>query len=971
MPKPVHEDTQPIDPLEVPYDQAEAAPVEAREKRSGCGCGCWVAALLTFLLVVALIGVGLFLPPINLYQKLFGVQYTMISANANAIASNDKSLTMIVDPADVGQGFGVALNAVPMEALNPTTEPPQVAISMAAVPVNLALQSPVYRIDTTGTKPGSVSYSVRLPSTVGSADVLDLYAWNATSGKWDFVPSHFDGSGALTTTLNIVPDQLALFQSAPQDQPTVLVSVDVTQTLTPDVAKLATIVAPAGLQPTLQGTLTGSLAAGFDLNAGYLVMPAIRNFTDPRAVDTDTVAAILGNSTLRSDHVTQLIAFARGGYDGVMIDYRSVPVDQRDNFSAFVKDLATNLHGLGLGLGVVVPAAQNVAGSWDTGAYDWRAIGSAADFVEVDFGLDPSAFTPGKDRLVEAMLRWGVGEVNRHKLLLGLSARSVQQVNGEFTSVSDEQALAGLGDVKIEAQKTEADTVEPGTEIRASLDGFKAQSGDDKTIHTPYIDYVDDKGNAVARMWLATADALRFRMDRTADFALRGVAFSDLLAGSVAPSVLQGVMDYKVQLPSTSAERQLALRWRIQGADGTVGEVNTGLNDPLVATIKAPDGNYAINVDVVGAEKDVPRSGAAVAVFAPTVTPTELPSPTPTATPEPTRIAATARPAAPPAAAAPAANAAGGIAVGNFEYGGQVTNVGTGAAGAMQHGGMNWMKVQIKYNSGDGAGGAGAAIAGAHSRGFKILLSVVGNKDQLAAGGDGYIGQYASFVGQVAAQGPDAIEVWNEANLDREWPTGQISGAAYVNVLRQAYQAAKGANGGVMIVSGAPAPTGAEAAFPGQVWNDNHWLGDVVANGGLQYMDCLGAHYNEGIIGPTQTGGDPRDGYYTRYFWGMVNTYWSITGGQKPICFTELGYLSPEGLGPLPGSFAWAANVTVAQQAAWIAQAAALASQSGKVRLMIVWNVDFSVYGSDPQAGYAIIRPGGGCPACDALASAR
>ncbi len=97
--------------------------------------------------------------------------------------------------------------------------------------------------------------------------------------------------------------------------------------------------------------------------------------------------------------------------------------------------------------------------------------------MKVDFGLDPSAFTPGKDRLVEAMLRWTVGEVSRHKLLLGLSARSVQQVNGEFTSVSDEQALAGLGDVKIEAQTTEADTVEPGTEIRAQLDGFKAQSG--------------------------------------------------------------------------------------------------------------------------------------------------------------------------------------------------------------------------------------------------------------------------------------------------------------------------------------------------------------------------------------------------------------------------------------------------------------------------------------------------------------
>jgi hypothetical protein len=35
--------------------------------------------------------------------------------------------------------------------------------------------------------------------------------------------------------------------------------------------------------------------------------------------------------------------------------------------------------------------------------------------------------------------------------------------------------------------------------------------------------------------------------------------------------------------------------------------------------------------------------------------------------------------------------------------------------------------------------------------------------------------------------------------------------------------------------------------------------------------------------------------------------------------------------------------------------------------MLIVWNVDFSQYGADPHAGYAIVRQGGGCPACDVL----
>ena len=90
--------------------------------------------------------------------------------------------------------------------------------------------------------------------------------------------------------------------------------------------------------------------------------------------------------------------------------------------------------------------------------------------------------------------------------------------------------------------------------------------------------------------------------------------------------------------------------------------------------------------------------------------------------------------------------------------------------------------------------------------------------------------------------------------------------------------------------------------------------------------------------------------------------------GGKQACVTEIGYLSPEGYGTLPGGFAWAAETSIAEQATWLAEAAVQAASSGRVRLMIVFNVDFQVWTSDPQAGYAIIRADGSCPACTALA---
>jgi hypothetical protein len=124
------------------------------------------------------------------------------------------------------------------------------------------------------------------------------------------------------------------------------------------------------------------------------------------------------------------------------------------------------------------------------------------------------------------------------------------------------------------------------------------------------------------------------------------------------------------------------------------------------------------------------------------------------------------------------------------------------------------------------------------------------------------------------------------------------------------------------------------------------------------------------MISPVEGEADPRGEHYSYHFWGMVNTYWDAFGGRLPLCFTGLGYLSPEGLGPPPSVFAFSGGTTVAEQAQWLAEAVSLAAASGKVKLIIVWNVDFETYGEDPQAGYAIIRPDGTCPACETLQEA-
>lgn len=310
--------------------------------------------------------------------------------------------------------------------------------------------------------------------------------------------------------------------------------------------------------------------------------------------------------------------------------------------------------------------------------------------------------------------------------------------------------------------------------------------------------------------------------------------------------------------------------------------------------------------------------------------------------------------------------------------GGHVITFNDSTVQLMQVAGMTWMKWQIPYVIGDDSliNVARDRINFAHENGFHVLLSVKGSKDELAALGLDYYPQFAEFLGRIAELGPEAIQVWNEQNLDREWPNGQINPASYVEMLRQAYEAIKAVDPEIMVITGAPAPTGAEGAFGlDSVWNDDRYYAGMAQAGAANYADCIGVHYNEGIVPPTATSGDPRNYYPTQYLPLMLQrAAQPFINFDIPLCFSEMGYLSPEGYGPLPQSFGWAANTSVAEQAEWLRDAITTIAnfQQKRVALVIVWNVDFDVYTEDdPQGGYAIIRPDGTCPACQTIGSLR
>ncbi len=303
------------------------------------------------------------------------------------------------------------------------------------------------------------------------------------------------------------------------------------------------------------------------------------------------------------------------------------------------------------------------------------------------------------------------------------------------------------------------------------------------------------------------------------------------------------------------------------------------------------------------------------------------------------------------------------VASGAFELGGHIRDYGIPYKDKMHYAGMNWVKIQVHFGQ-----GASGAINAAHANGFKIQLSAIGGAAMTAQ--PGFADEYAAWVAGLAAAGADAIEVWNEPNIDREWQIGQISPQAYTNLLCKAYNAIKGANARTDVISAAPAPTGWFGGCGPNGCDDKPWMEGLYAAGAANCMDYIGAHHNAGATSPSARIGhpaNPGDTHHSWFFLPQTELYYNIFRGTRKIVYTEMGYASQEGVPGFSDQFAWARGTNNAQQAAWLAEAVQLSINTGMVRLIIVWNIDFVRYGYDPQDGFAIIRPGGGCPACDAL----
>ena len=300
---------------------------------------------------------------------------------------------------------------------------------------------------------------------------------------------------------------------------------------------------------------------------------------------------------------------------------------------------------------------------------------------------------------------------------------------------------------------------------------------------------------------------------------------------------------------------------------------------------------------------------------------------------------------------------------------------------------LNWMKSQVSWRDVEKVKGQidwsamDVAVKMMHDANVKVMLSIVKAPDW--ARDKGAIinkpGQYdgppadpqdfANFITAVLKRYPNmvqAIEVWNEVNLDREWSTAPqaLDPKRYVTLLKTAYDTIKAIDPNIIVITAALSPTG--ASNDGRYIDDFAYFDKLVAAGMLQYADCVGAHHNGINVPPTADYNNIPERKPRAIFrgpWDNPNHSWAFkttlegyekriqaAGSNLKLCITEFGWPSVEGLkGNLRSGFEFAKDNSLADQADFVDAAITEMQKWGFVRLAYLFNLNYG-----PQVGWSL-----------------
>jgi hypothetical protein len=319
----------------------------------------------------------------------------------------------------------------------------------------------------------------------------------------------------------------------------------------------------------------------------------------------------------------------------------------------------------------------------------------------------------------------------------------------------------------------------------------------------------------------------------------------------------------------------------------------------------------------------------------------------------------------------------------------------------MEQAGVTWLKVQLPWKDmqPDGPTGRNDEFFGraeqyledAARRGFSVMISVVkapgwARTNQAEDGppdNPQYLADFITLVLNEINAGDarpmlgdyiDAVEVWNEPNLLREWQgTLPFNGAGYMRLFEPAYRAVRAYSPTIAVITGGLAPT----STSGFSVDDRDFLRQMFAAGLGGYNDVsIGVHPYSWGNSPDATccnavEGQGWDDDPHFFFADTMREYRQIAAENgKPgalLWITELGWASWDGFPVgLPDGSEWMAYNSRWDQGFDTIRALEINQASPDVVGTILWNLNFGVLAGmienrDERAAYSMLVKGTSC----------
>lgn len=904
--------------------------------------------LINIIVIPGLILFALILPPIAIPSRILNAGFTGISpANGGAVSLNDGA-QFSIPPGQAKTAVSIRLSSQPRDAFLKSS----VAKNL---PATLDVKSAGYFPGMQGTAPALSILSLPIPDGADPLSTLTVYGFVAK--KWTKLPFQIytDDQRVETYLGTLIPDAVVIAQTQAQ-APTLSVDLTGKAQIVSQVSQIVAEVTPGGYSIADDGSINGGIPSNSstDASSPYQVFPTITNVLGDQ-IRGDWVDAMTTNAYTRQQHINALVDLTTEKlYPGINIDYQNVSPDNKDPFTAFVKELAAALQSKNKMLSVALPMPTQLAvDNWDTGAYDWAAIGDAADIVTIPIQTTRDAYV-GDNPIVQSYLNWAVGRIDHFKLQMAVSVLGRDEFGTSFAPVGFGSALKLMGPVNTPTTIAAGDKVTLDLQRLREGGGIKA----DAVTGLYSFNYKDDKA-AQHTIYLENAESLAKKMALALQYNLRGLVLRDLGVDTVDPRIYDALKRYR-DGEAPAYKGALAIVWRVNGQ--SIGK--SSVTDPK--TVWTPDQAGDAKVEAVLSFD----SGQTIAGSA-GVTPLQVARAN-TAPPPPSTSGDTSSGPAPaprpttaprPVAAPPV------LARYPFGYGVQVSR-GDAAieANDIKSLGFNWVKVQVVWREMEPSkgnlqlGGLDSFVGTMNSNGIKVLLSVVKapdwsrpiNKD----GGEGppdNMQDAADFMGALASRycnkGVGAIEMWNENNLRVEWNDKRgISADLAMDMMKRAYKSiGDNCPKDIVRVSAAPTPTGGDGGRT--AIDDLAWMDLLYQRGLKDYSDAIGVHPS-GFCNPPDiqwntlpTNRCGRNPHRSEYFRSTLESYHALMvrygDGSKQLWPTEFGWPVGTGGGAHPAG----QNNDAETVAGWYAQAYTLAKSWGWVGPMFAWQWDFGTGG--------------------------